>query len=121
MFSESLSHYTSNKTQDLIISKRILNGEPELFVLLLKPYNKTLYYAVRSIVNPEDLIRKAILVSYANAFKNLNWFYGQCSFKIWLLSIGIREAKRLATQRNGNTEVKSLSNEVVDILPEYPR
>ena len=78
MLTKSFASYTSNEIQDLIISKRILNGEKELFALLLKPYNKILYCAIRSVIKNDDLIEKALMISYANAFQHLHSFYGQC-------------------------------------------
>jgi len=121
LLTKSFAEYTSNETQDLILSKRILNGEKELFALLLKSYNKILYYAIRNVVRNDDLIEKALMISYSNAFQHFHSFYGQCSFKIWLLSIGIREANKLVKQSQGIVESENLSNEGIGALAEYPR
>jgi DNA-directed RNA polymerase specialized sigma24 family protein len=121
MLTKSFGSYTSTETQDLIISKRILNGEKELFALLLKPHNKSLYCAIRSVIKNDDLIQKALMTSYANAFKYLYSFYGQCSFRIWLLSIGIREANKLVNHSQGIVESENPSSEGIRALAEYPR
>lgn len=95
MIGNDLTDYTVNETQELLISQRILNGEKELFALLLKPHNKALYFAVRTMINNEGDAQKAMLSSYAAALKRLYCFYGQCSFKVWILSVAIRETNRL--------------------------
>jgi RNA polymerase sigma-70 factor (ECF subfamily) len=72
--------------------RRILNGEPALFEVLMRRYNRRLFRVTRSIVTndleAEDIIQDA----YVRAYEHLNQFEGRARFSTWLTKIAIYEA-----------------------------
>jgi RNA polymerase sigma-70 factor (ECF subfamily) len=77
---------------DAIIVRRILAGEKELFELLLRRYNQTLYRVIRSYLKQHDEVQDAMQNAYLKAFNKLSQFRGDASFSTWLIRIGINEA-----------------------------
>ncbi len=74
------------------VVRRVVDGERELFELLLRRYNQRVYRAVRAVLrNPndtEDVMQQA----YINAYRHLHQFEGRSSFATWLTKIALREA-----------------------------
>ena len=72
---------------------RILAGERELFHDLIRPYEKSLYYAAFSILrnaaDAEDAVQEAIL----KAYKGLPSFRSEAKFSTWLATIVMNEAR----------------------------
>lgn len=79
---------------------RVLSGERELFHDLVRPYERSLYFAAYSVLeneqDAEDVAQEAVL----KALKSLASFRGEAKFGTWLVSIAINEARaRLRHQR----------------------
>jgi RNA polymerase sigma factor (sigma-70 family) len=77
---------------------RVLSGEKELYEILLKRYNQTLYRTIRSYLHDgevEDIMQEA----YIKAFEKLSQFQGGSSFSTWLIRIGINEALQFLRQK----------------------
>lgn len=72
---------------------RILAGERELFHDLIRPYEKSVYFAAFSILqnaqDAEDAAQEAVL----KALKNLAAFRAESRFSTWIVSIAINEAR----------------------------
>ncbi len=118
----NLSSYTSNPVQDLIISKRVLNGEKELFELLLRPHKKSLYLTVRALLKDERQIEKALTNAHSSASRNLYRFYGQTTFRAWLLSVGILEAKAfISSSDQEKVDCNLPDNSQLGLLAPLPR
>lgn len=86
------SDFSSTKIADNLVVDRVLKGEKELFEILMRRYNQTLYRAVRSYLKIEDDIEDTMQETYIKAFKKLYQFKGEASFATWLIRIGINEA-----------------------------
>lgn len=118
--------YTSTDSQDLIISRRVLNGERELFELLVRAHSSDLYDALKTIVHTEELADRTMLTTYACAFRALYGFYGQVRFKVWLISIGLQQACEAVKIQNGVNEhalhssTNSIYGNCIRALPELP-
>lgn len=85
------------------------NGDIEAFSLLVERYQKMLYtVAYRFLGNPEDA-SDAAQEALVRAFKNLQGFRGQCSFKTWLQHI-IANVCRDALRRQRRRPVISLDS-----------
>ncbi len=82
---------TSQLTDDEVIQK-VLDGEKELFEILMRRYNQTLFRAVRSYVNDEDLVKDTMQDTYLKAYEKLSQFQRKSAFATWLIRIGINEA-----------------------------
>ena len=74
------------------VVRRVIEGEPALFEILMRRYNRRLFRVTRSIVTndleAEDIIQDA----YVRAYEHLNQFEGRARFSTWLTKIAIYEA-----------------------------
>lgn len=78
--------------QDDIVVRRVLAGEKELFEILMRRYNQTLYRVLRGYLRDEDDLEDAMQDTYLKAFDKLQQFQGKSAFSTWLIRIGINEA-----------------------------
>jgi len=79
---------------------RILGGERELFHELVRPYEKSVYFAAYSILqnehDAEDVAQETVL----KALRSLHTFRAESKFSTWLVSIALNEARgRLRHER----------------------
>jgi RNA polymerase sigma factor (sigma-70 family) len=89
---------------DAAIVRKILAGEKELFELLLRRHNQTLYRVIRSYLKDLDEVQDVMQNAYLKAFDKLSKFRGDASFSTWLIRIGINEALvRLNAAKKGKT------------------
>jgi RNA polymerase sigma-70 factor (ECF subfamily) len=83
---------TNAGLSDEEIVRRIIEGEPALFEILMRRYNHRLFRVTRSIVTndleAEDIIQDA----YVRAYEHLSQFEGRARFSTWLTKIAIYEA-----------------------------
>jgi RNA polymerase sigma-70 factor, ECF subfamily len=81
----------ASRDRDLIA--RVLGGERELFHELVRPYERSLYFAAYSILqnehDAEDVAQETVL----KALKNLHTFRAESKFSTWLVSIALNEAR----------------------------
>ena len=74
------------------VVRRVIEGEPALFEILMRRYNRRLFRVTRSIVandlEAEDIIQDA----YVRAYEHLDQFEGRARFSTWLTKIAIYEA-----------------------------
>ena len=94
---------------------RVLAGERELFHQLVRPYERSIYFAAFSILenehDAEDVAQEAVL----KALKNLPSFRGEAKFGTWLVSIAINEARaRLRHQKVLKIESMDAGQEAED-------
>ena len=72
--------------------RRVQAGETELFYQLIQPHEKSVYFAVYSVLgnaaDAEDVAQEAFL----KALKNLSAFRLESKFSTWLVQIAINEA-----------------------------
>jgi len=117
--------FTSCKLDDAVIVHRIVEGEKELFEILLRRHNQRLFRVIRSYLKDTDEIQDVMQNTYLKAFDKLFQFQGNSSFSTWLIRIGINEALlRLKDMKRGKTiylhnqDVKEASlNEIRDQQP----
>ncbi len=82
----------TGRITDQEVVERILSSEKELYEILLKRYNQTLYRVVRGYLK-DDEAEDVMQETYIKAFRNLKQFKGQTgTFSTWLIRIGINEA-----------------------------
>lgn len=91
--------------QELELIERICAGERELFHVLIRPYEKQVYYSAYSILRnreeAEDVAQEALF----KAFKALASFRKESKFSTWLIQITTNEAlQRLRQQKRVNIE-----------------
>ena len=80
--------------EELALIERIRAGERDLFMELVRPYQKLVYSMAISIikndVDAEDISQEALF----KAFKYLGQFRGECKFSTWIIQITVNEARR---------------------------
>jgi RNA polymerase sigma-70 factor (ECF subfamily) len=117
-----LSDYGSSKMKDDIVVKRILSGEKELFEILMRRCNQTLYRIVRSYLAEESDVEDAMQNTYLKAFDKLQQFQGHASFSTWLIKIGINESlltlREIKKNKNLYAGEKEAPNEKIIQLPD---
>lgn len=90
------------RLSDYAVVKRVLDGEKELFEILMRRNNQTLYRAVRSYITSEADIQDLMQDSYLKAYRKLHQFKGDAKFSTWLVRIGINEALQRIRKQKGN-------------------
>lgn len=116
MTAESQSARTASgdspAARDVELIARVLAGERELFHELVRPYEKSVYYATFAILQNEQDAEDAAQETVLKALKNLHSFRAESKFSTWLISIAVNEAR--ARLRHARV----LKFESVDQLPE---
>ncbi len=106
--------FTLTKLPDSVVIQRVLEGEKELFEILLRRYNQRLFRVVRSYIHSEDDARDIMQDAYVKAYLKLKQFNNQSSFSTWLIRIGINEALQYLRKRKRQTtnygETESIEN-----------
>ncbi len=91
--SSAAAREVRSPSQESELIARILAGERQLFHELVRPYERSLYFAAYSILenehDAEDVAQETVL----KALKNLASFRGEAKFGTWLVSIAINEAR----------------------------
>jgi RNA polymerase sigma-70 factor (ECF subfamily) len=105
---------------ELVLIERILAGERELFMELVRPYQKLVYSMAVTIVKcaheAEDVSQEALF----KAFKNLSQFRGECKFSTWIVQITLNEARHRIRKKQRAAEDSmdcGFENEEGDYVP----
>ncbi len=116
------AYHASSQLDDNTVVRRVIAGEKELFEILLRRYNQTLYRVLRSYLKDEDEIQDAMQNAYLKAFDKLFQFHGSSSFSTWLIRIGINEALlRLKDIKKGRVvSLNTLHADKAEIIREIP-
>jgi RNA polymerase sigma-70 factor (ECF subfamily) len=80
----------------------ILDGEADLFHDLIRPYERTVYIMVLSLLRNEADAEDAAQETFLKAFRNLNKFRAESKFSTWLISIALNEARRRRRARKSH-------------------
>src|ERR1700740_968773 len=102
--------------QELI--RRVREGDKEAFYGLVRPYERALLFAARSVLNndadAEDAAQEAVL----KAFMHIEKFRGESKFSTWLVQIAINEA-RMKLRKEHRELYESLDMTTVDEQGDY--
>ena len=102
--------------QELI--RRVREGDKEAFYGLVRPYERALLFAARSVLNndadAEDAAQEAVL----KAFTHIEKFRGESKFSTWLVQIAINEA-RMKLRKEHRELYESLDVPTVDEQGDY--
>jgi len=85
-------NFSKDTLPDYEIITRILQGEKELYALVVRRYNQRLYRIAMAIVNDDDEAEDVMQVAYIKAYENLGKFAFHSSFSTWLTRILINES-----------------------------
>ncbi len=118
---------------------RVLAGETELFELLMRRHNRTVFRSLRAFAGRETDLEDVVQEAWVRAFHHLKSFRGEASFRTWLVTICRHEAMsrarrsarfealpsddRLVAPRTGdpmfraeNEELRRLLESAIDLL-----
>jgi RNA polymerase sigma-70 factor (ECF subfamily) len=74
------------------VVRRIREGAPDLYALLVRRHNRRVYRAVRTILQNEAEAEDVMQEAYLLAYLHLDQFAGMSRFSTWLVRIAINEA-----------------------------
>ena len=101
---------------DSEIITRILQGEKDLYAIVVRRYNQRLYRVAMSIINDDSEVEDVMQVAYIKAYENLGQFASKSSFSTWLTRILINESllrlKRRGKLINMNDDI--MDNEIYE-------
>ncbi len=94
---QSLEHLQAETSPgalpDLEVIARVLAGEPALFELVMRRYNRLLFRLARGVLRDDDEARDVVQEAYLRAYRSLGQFRGPLGFKSWLAQIALNEAR----------------------------
>lgn len=109
--------FSLTKLSDSQVVLRVLEGEKELFEILLRRYNQRLFRVIRSYIHSEDDVMDIMQDAYVKAYTKLEQFNNEASFSTWLIRIGINEAlqhlrknKRIVTNYGKTERLENIFN-----------
>jgi RNA polymerase sigma-70 factor, ECF subfamily len=83
---------TLSVLSDREIVRRVRDGDPALFEVLMRRHNQRIYRAVRAIVKDESEAEDVMQQAYINAYTHLHQFQERAEFATWLTRIALNEA-----------------------------
>jgi RNA polymerase sigma factor (sigma-70 family) len=111
----------SLQLSDSVVVRRVVEGEKELFEILLRRYNQKLFRVIRSYLKDADEVQDAMQNAYLKAYDKLYQFNGDASFSTWLIRIGINEALlRLKQIKKGKGIVMNAADDQSEMLNKIP-
>jgi RNA polymerase sigma-70 factor, ECF subfamily len=81
------------------VLNRVLQGEVELYELLMRRYNRRLFRVTRSILRDDAEAEEVMQETYVRAYEHLSRFRGESTFATWLTRIAVHEALASAKRR----------------------
>lgn len=91
---------TSEKYSDMEILQKILDGEIQLFEILIRRNNSFLYKTGRSYNFNHDDTQDLMQDTFIDAYTSLSKFEGRSSFKTWIIKIMLNNCYR-KNQKSG--------------------
>src|SRR5215470_15966195 len=80
---------TTETLPDEEVVRRILQGENQLFELIMRRYNQRLYRVARAILRDDAEAEDVMQDAYVRAYEHLKQFAGRSKFSTWLTRIAI--------------------------------
>jgi RNA polymerase sigma-70 factor (ECF subfamily) len=105
---------------ELVLIERILSGERELFMELVRPYQKLVYSMAVTVVKSEHEAEDVSQEALFKAFKNLSQFRGECKFSTWIIQITLNEARHRIRKQQRSREDSidcGMENDEGDYIP----
>jgi RNA polymerase sigma-70 factor (ECF subfamily) len=100
----------NNLIPDILVVEKVLEGQTDMFEILMRRHNELLYRTIRSYIDIDADVEDILQDTYVKAYQKLHQFKNEAMFSTWLIRIGINEA--LQRKR------KSKKYETVDITME---
>jgi RNA polymerase sigma-70 factor, ECF subfamily len=110
--SNVLNGMAASVLPDVEVVRRVRDGEPALFEILMRRHNQRLYRVARSVMKDENEVEDVMQQAYINAYTHLHQFEERSLFSTWMTRITLNEA--FARRRK-----LQLSAPLADALPGF--
>jgi len=97
---------------DEIAIPRIVQGEKELYAIIVRRYNQRLYRTGMSILNDDAEVEDAMQTAYINAYENLAKFEFKAGFSTWLTRIMVNECLLRLRKRKKTISDQAIENKL---------
>jgi RNA polymerase sigma-70 factor, ECF subfamily len=81
-------------TNERALIARVLGGDKELFLELIRPYERLVYVTIFAILKNETEAEDGAQETMISAYRNLKSFRGEAKFSTWLVTIAMNEARK---------------------------
>lgn len=92
MEAEPIVKRQPHQLPDSEVVRRVMEGEKELYEILMRRNNQKLYRVIRTYLKEEHEVEDAMQNTYLKAYMKLHQFKAEAQFSTWLIRIGINEA-----------------------------
>jgi RNA polymerase sigma-70 factor, ECF subfamily len=73
--------------------QRVCDGDQEAFYQLVHPYERSIYFAAKSVLLDDADAEEAAQEAVLKAFTHVRHFRGESKFSTWLIQITINQAR----------------------------
>jgi RNA polymerase sigma-70 factor (ECF subfamily) len=98
--------------------RRVREGDKEAFYGLVRPYERAVFFAARSVLNNDADAEEAAQEAVLKAFMHIEKFRGESKFSTWLVQIAINEA-RMKLRKEHRALYESLDESTGDEKGDY--
>ena len=99
-----------------IYIQRILNGEKEVFGLLVNTYSQQVFQLIVRIVRNQEDAEELAQDCFMKAFRTLDKFKGECQFSTWLYRIAYNTA--ISSVRKKKQEFLYIDEKTINEIPD---
>ena len=97
MYRDTIRHQDLNKAADVAmkdeeIIRRVIEGDKDMYSLIVRKYNQRLYRIGLSIINNDSAMEDVMQTTYIKAYENLDKFKFEAAFSTWITRILINES-----------------------------
>ena len=97
VYRDTIRQQDLNKAADVAMNdeeiiRRVVNGDKDLYSLIVRKYNQRLYRIGLSIINNDSAIEDIMQSTYIKAYENLDKFKFEAAFSTWITRILINES-----------------------------
>lgn len=89
---KTLSYAPLKDASDADLARRVAQGEPAAFEMLMRRHNRTLYRTARAILRDDAEAEDALQEAYLQAYRAIGAFRGEAKLSTWLARIVANEA-----------------------------
>lgn len=98
--------------------RRVCEGDKEAFYELVRPYERAIYFAAKSVLNNEADAEEAAQEAVLKAFTHIKSFRAESKFSTWLVQITINES-RMKLRKDHRQLYESLDEVTQDEKGDY--
>src|SRR5687768_2285870 len=89
--------------KDEEVVSRVVEGQKEMYAVIMRRYNQRLYRIGLSIINSESAIEDVMQNAYIKAYENLGKFRFESAFSTWIIRIMVNECLHFLKAKERST------------------